>query len=272
MDSARHATNQRWWDDVTAHHVASKFYDVDAFLAGKSSLLPLELAALPPEAVKGKRLLHLQCHFGLDTLSFARLGAEVVGVDFSAKAVAQATDLAGRIGLSQRARFVQADVLQWERHAQGDFDIVFTSYGVLSWLSDLKPWARGIAASLKPGGQFYLAEVHPLVDCMEDGDGLGGKLMHPTFDLGRAHGADQGGQDYATSHVSKEGSWFWVHPTSEVITCLLEAGLELRAFAEHPYCCYAPFKGMLKREDGYWELPPGNLNYPMLYEVKAVRP
>ena len=129
MNESSENNNRRWWDEVTPHHLESRFYDVEGFLAGRNSLLPLELQALGD--VRGKRLLHLQCHIGLDTLSWARLGARVTGVDFSPAAVLAARDLARRAGLEGKAEFIEADVLEWRKRVDSEFDIVVSTYGVL---------------------------------------------------------------------------------------------------------------------------------------------
>jgi SAM-dependent methyltransferase len=151
--------NRLNWNDRTAIHAKSKFYNIDAFWAGKSSLSGLDQAELGD--VAGRTLLHLQCHFGKDSLSWARLGARVTGVDFSEEAIAWAKSLNQRLGLD--VRFLCSDIYDAKEALQGEqFDIVYTSYGVLCWLPDSTRWAELISTSLKPGGTFYMAELHPL--------------------------------------------------------------------------------------------------------------
>ena len=175
-----HEPNRRLWDEVTPVHVASRFYDVEGFLAGRCTVAPVELTALGD--LRGKRLLHLRCHFGLDPLSRARRGAAlVVGVDFSGPALAAAGRLAERVGLADRARFVHSDVLEL---ALGErFDLVFTSHGTVGWLGDLRRWGETVARHLAPGGLFYVMDAHPVALLFEaEGQGGGGRrLAHDYF-------------------------------------------------------------------------------------------
>jgi len=155
----RHESNRRRWDELTPVHLRSESYDIPGFLAGRNTLLKIEREGVGD--VRRKTLLHLQCHFGLDSLSWARLGAQVMGVDFSEAAIVEARTLAQRAGLSDRSRFICADVLELDQHLSENFDVVFTSYGVITWLADLRRWAELIARFLKPGGLFFMAEIHP---------------------------------------------------------------------------------------------------------------
>ena len=152
--------NRKLWDNKVPIHVKSDFYALENFLKGETSLTKIELEALG-SAVAGKKLLHLQCHFGMDTLSWARLGAQVTGVDFSPKAIRQARKLAKQIG--QKARFVESDIYSLKENLAGKFDIVFTSFGTIGWLPDLEKWADVIAHFLKKGGVFYIADFHPWI-------------------------------------------------------------------------------------------------------------
>jgi len=261
--------NRFWWNEVTPHHLQSRFYDVEGFLSGKNTLLPLELAALGD--VKNKRLLHLQCHIGLDTLSWARWGARVTGVDFSLASIEAARDLARHAGLEKQADFIEMDVLEWHKKAEPIYDIVITTYGILSWLRDLKPWALGIAASLKKGGIFYIAEIHPLADAVTWE--RGGKMSLRTDVLGdpRVEGVLEDGQDYATGHIVADGCRLWHWPLSTVLQCLLDTGLVLEKMGEYPYSCYEHYKGLVRGDDGYWRLPPGEPNIPLLFSLRMIK-
>ena len=152
-------SNRALWDEWTSIHVRSEFYDVESFKRGGIRLRPYELEEIGD--VAGKDVLHLQCHFGLDTLSFARLGARVTGADFSAPAIAQARALAEELGLD--ARFVQSNLYDLPSTLQGDFDVVYTSRGVIGWLPDLDRWAEVAAHFVRPGGIFYITEGHPVM-------------------------------------------------------------------------------------------------------------
>ena len=185
------------WDEAVALHVGAEMYDVEGFRKGRSSLSAIELAELGPIVREGTTLLHLQCHFGLDTLSWARRGAVVTGVDFSGEGIETACALADDVGLSARATFVQSDVLALPDVLSGQFDVVFTSWGALIWLGDLEGWAQVIAHFLKPGGTFYLAEFHQYAYLLADEaspDSL--RIGYPYFQYGRPQRFDEPG-DYA---------------------------------------------------------------------------
>ena len=202
MSDERIAANRLLWDELTAVHERSVFYDVEGFLAGASSLTWPELDELGPD-VAGKRLLHLQCHFGLDTLSWARLGATVTGVDFSGQAIALARRLAAESGLA--ATFVESDLYDVPAVLDGRFDIVFTSWGVLCWLPDLTRWARLIADYLVPDGIFHIAEFHPFLFALVD-DFEEPLVGHDSyFPKAEAHAYEMdGGSSYAdpSAHVA----------------------------------------------------------------------
>ncbi len=157
MDSYTQA-NRALWNAWTLLHEKSEEYDVPGFRAGRCALKPIELAEVGD--VAGKTLLHLQCHFGLDTLSWARRGARVTGVDFSDEAIRLARSLSSELAIP--AEFIRSDIYELDRVLDREFDIVFTSYGVLVWLSDIRLWGRTVARFLKPGGIFYIAELHPI--------------------------------------------------------------------------------------------------------------
>ena len=149
--------NQSLWDQKTQVHVESEFYDNESFLKGRNTLNPIELEVLGD--VKGKRILHLQCHFGQDSLSLARMGAEVTALDFSSAAIQKAREFNTQLGLD--VRFVEGNVYDTRKLIPETFDMVFCSYGIIPWLPDLKPWSKVIVDSLEPGGIFLYADFHP---------------------------------------------------------------------------------------------------------------
>jgi len=271
------ALNRAHWEDLAALHPTTEFYDVDAFLDGESSLQWLEREELGD--VDGATLLHLQCHFGMDTLSWAREGADVVGLDFSGKAVATARDLAGDAGLADRARFVEANVYDApealrETNAIPDagFDVVFTSYGVLTWLPDIEGWARVVADCLAPGGTFYVAEIHPFSHVLMDVGVRDGRLHSDwsyfgegpqTYDIDGSYADEEAELDNTETRE-------WPHPLGDVVTALLDAGLELQYLHEHEFACFEQVAGMRERDDGFWELPGASL--PFLFSLKAHAP
>ncbi|WP_203532496.1 class I SAM-dependent methyltransferase [Draconibacterium halophilum] len=154
--------NKKLWDNKTDIHYKSDFYDVNAFIKGKDSLNPIELELLGN--IEGKKILHLQCHFGQDTISLARHGAQATGVDFSEKAIEKARQLNEQLGTD--ARFIQSDVYKLSEVLNEKFDIVYTSYGVIGWLPDMKKWATMIEHFLKPGGNWCSWSFIPLFGCL----------------------------------------------------------------------------------------------------------
>ncbi len=247
--------NQEAWDKRTQVHVESKFYDVTSFKNGKCSLNPIELEQVGN--VQGKSLLHLQCHFGQDTLSWARLGAEVTGVDFSADAIKQANLLKMALGLN--ADFIESDIVQFGDDNKKQFDIVFTSYGVLCWLPNLADWAQTIAKSLKVDGEFHLVEFHPFHDL------LSGYSYFPK--------SEPDVEDEGTYTENCDGTRLkmatWSHSISEVITALIDAGLKIEVFVEHPYTPYNCFDGLESISNLGYQMLYNGQQVPLLYSIKA---
>ena len=260
--------NRRYWDSLVPVHAASRFYDVSGFLAGGTSLLDIERRAVGD--VDGKTLLHLQSHFGLDTLSWARLGADVVGVDFSPVAVAEARRLAEEAGLWSQSNFEEGNVLALRSVVDGKFDVVFTSHGTITWLADLRPWAEGIARSLKPDGFFYIVDTHPAGLLFEaDGDGA---LMRQHHYFHREEPLLIPKQpDYADPSHSTLPSFAWIWSLADVFGALEQAGLSIYEFREYPKNVYRQFPSMQQDLDGYWRLTEGELDLPLLFSLKAKR-
>lgn len=258
-------TNQRHWNDVTPQHVASESYDVASFKAGQSTLRSVEIDELGD--VAGKSLLHLQCHFGMDTLSWARLGADVTGVDFAQEAVETARSLAAELGIG--ARFVCSNVYDLPEALDGQFDIVFTSYGVLAWLPDLTKWAEVIAHFLKPGGVFYIAEEHPIGGIFES-SGANGDLAWTYPYFGRSKpGMYECDCTYAGAKPDAKTTYEWSHSLGEVVNVLIGAGLRIEHVHEFPFCMYRRFECMTRGDDGWWRLPESYGDMPMLFSIKA---
>jgi len=256
--------NRRAWDLRTRAHLESAFYDVPSFRKGRITLRPPEREELGD--VRGRTLLHLQCHFGLDTLSWARLGASVTGADFSEESIAVATSLAAELGLD--ARFVCADLYELPDVLDGQFDIVVTTYGVLSWLPDLEGWARIVAHFLRPGGTFCLVEIHPVIGLFREVDG-GLELSGSLFDPGPYE--RQTTETYADGRAlpaHPEYNWFW--PVGAVVTALSGAGLRIERLRELPVDVRQRLPSMVRGEDGYWRLPGDPL--PLLFTCIATRP
>jgi 2-polyprenyl-3-methyl-5-hydroxy-6-metoxy-1,4-benzoquinol methylase len=258
--------NRQTWNTWTRLNFASEFYDVAGFKAGRSTLDPLVLAG--PGDVSGKSLLHLQCHFGMDSLSWARLGATVTGIDFSEEAIKMARALAAELGIP--ASFILSDLYDLPQNLTGQFDVVFTSYGVLGWLPDLAHWARIIAHFLKPEGIFYIVEVHPIALLFDEHrQDAELRLLYPYFQgLEPLREEDQG--SYAAPDAPiRSVTYVWIHPLAEVIGSLLRAGLRIESFDEYPFVRWAVFPWMERRADGGWELPSGQKSIPLMFSLKA---
>ena len=259
--------NRRRWDELVPIHAASAFYDVVAFKSGRCTLRSIELAELGD--VAGKSLLHLQCHFGLDTLSWARRGARVTGVDYSEVAIAQASALAAENGVE--ATFVCSRVEDLPTVLHGKFDIVFTSYGVLCWLPELKPWANTIAHCLKPGGVFYMVEIHPFVDVLDDSAGVTElSIRYPYFHHAEPLAWDAVGTyaDRSATVVNKI-SHVWSHGLGEIVSALLDEGLRLEYLHEWPECIVQRFPFMIRDADGWWRFPARMPVLPQMFSLRA---
>ena len=274
------AANLELWNHWTRIHEKSAFYDVEGFLAGKTSLWPLELEELGPYVREATTLLHLQCHFGLDTLSWARMGAEVVGLDFSDEAIALARRLAGQAGLSGRAEFVCSGLYDADAHLGGRlFDVVFVSWGAIEWLPDLDRWAGIVARHLRPGGVFYMAEIHPFARALDEVPGEHDVLVKyrlqpaaDTPDVEPVEGS-YADRDADTTGLVAHG---WTHSFAEITGALRAAGLRLEHLHELP-TSPAPFwDWMVQDESRWWWLPDarGGLrkDLPFSFSLRATRP
>ena len=257
------ALNRALWNARTVHHVGSKFYDVEAFLAGKNSLSAKELDLVGD--VAGKSVLHLQCHFGQDTLSLARMGANVTGLDLADVAIAEARKLALRAGLN--ADFIEANVLEYQPALKERFDIVFTSYGVLGWLPELGRWAENIARYLKPGGKLVLVEFHPAVWMFNNAFT---EVAYSYFNREVIEETEMATYADGTAEINLK-SHGWNHAIGETMTALLDAGLRIERFEEldgSPHDC---FQKTVKGADGLYRIAGLEGKLPMVYAVVASR-
>lgn len=259
-------TNRAHWDDAVAPHVASQFYDVASFKAGRNALLPIERAEVGD--VSGKSLLHVQCHFGMDTLSWALLGARATGIDFAPSAIAQARALATELGIE--ARFIESNVYELPDKLDERFDIVFASYGVTCWLPDFPVWAKVVAGFVKPGGFVYLIDAHPVLTMLDYEKPLPA-LRFSYFDTGPA--LDQSDGTYATAErLAHDTTYQFQHTTEELINAFIDADLRIDFVHEFPYAAWAALPAMQKRTDGYYSLPDGVLSVPLMMSIKASSP
>lgn len=271
MTDPRVALNRTNWNERTGAHAASDFYDVEGFKAGRNSLSTFELEGVGD--VQGKSLLHLQCHFGLDTLSWARLGAHATGVDISDSAIDLARQVNAELGLN--ARFIRSDIYDLPDVLDDPFDIVYTAMGVLAWLPDLDRWARIVARYLKPGGLFYLLEIHPASQVFDDERPVAGsddlRVRYGYFPDPAGRRFAGGQPSYAGDEPIESDCHEWTHSVGEVISSLLDAGLTLTSFGEHPVTMYRQLPGMVESADGLWQLPFDEPRLPLTFTLTATR-
>jgi 2-polyprenyl-3-methyl-5-hydroxy-6-metoxy-1,4-benzoquinol methylase len=260
--------NRALWNEYTSIHARSKFYDVEGFKAGRNSLHAFEIEEMGE--VAGKSLLHLQCHFGMDTLSWARLGAKVTGVDFSDEAIELAEKLA--LELDLEAQFICANVYELPQVMQGKFDIVYTSGGVLIWLPDLPRWARIIAHFLKKGGTFYIAEIHPFSQVFDGDEGVKElRLKYPYFPPAGPLVFDvEGSYADREARIDRKVDYEWVHSMSDMLNALIGAGLRIQFLHEFPFTIFAQLPDLMEQgSDGLWRLKEAGDSVPLLFSLKA---
>ena len=271
IDQSYFEDNKKSWNKRTAVHKDSAFYDLDAFKKGKSSLNKIELEELGD--VKGKSLLHLQCHFGMDTMSWAREGANCVGIDLSDEAIKLAKEIS--IELKLNADFICANVYDITNASKVPplegfseaFDIFFTSYGTIGWLPDLDKWAEIVAHFLKPGGIFYIADFHPTLWMMDDNFE---KIKYNYFNTKIITEEISG--TYSDRNVPiKSTEHGWNHPFSEIISSLLKYNLRIVLFNEFPFSPYNCFNNLEQGADEMWRIKGMNEKLPMMYSIKAVK-
>lgn len=255
--------NRQSWNNRTETHLKSEFYDLDNFLKGKNSLNDIELNLLGD--IHGKSILHLQCHFGQDTISLGRLGANVTGVDLSDKAIESARQIAKDI--HSDATFICCDIYDLPNHLDDTFDIVFTSYGTIGWLPDLDKWANVVSRYLKPSGQFVFVEFHPVVWMFDDNFE---KIAYRYFNSGAIIETQSG------TYADKEADLTvtdisWNHSISEVLNSLIKNGLQIDSFNEFDYSPYNCFNKTTESEPGKYRIKHLDDKIPMVYSIAATR-
>ena len=253
--------NKKLWNQKTEIHYDSDFYDVDSFIKGKDSLNPIEIGLLGK--IKGKRILHLQCHFGQDTISLARHGALPTGIDFSENAINKAKKLNESLGTN--AKFIKSDIYKLPEILDEKFDIVFTSYGVIGWLPEMNKWADIINHFLKPGGEFIMVEFHPVIWMFSnDFKQIEFSYMDSAPIIEELEGT------YTDRNAQiKEKSVSWNHGLSTVLDSLIKSGLVITDFKEYNYSPYNCFNNTIKTDDGNYKIKGLEDKIPMVYSVKA---
>lgn len=257
------AINKASWNNRTETHINSQFYDMDHFMKGNTSLNEIELAILGD--VNGKKILHLQCHFGQDSISLARLGAEVTGVDLSDKAIESAQKIAEETQVA--AQFICCDIYDLPQHLDQQFDIVYTTYGTIGWLPDLDKWAAIINQYLKPGGQLVFVEFHPVVWMFDDHFE---KVGYNYFNTGPIIESENGTYADKSAAIHQEYV-MWNHSLSEVFTSLINNGLNVSQFAEYDYSPYNCFNHAISFEPKKFRISHLDNKIPMVYSIVAIK-
>jgi SAM-dependent methyltransferase len=262
------AANQALWDEWAEIHARSQWYDLEAVRQGNCKLRPYELEEVGD--VEGRRLLHLQCQIGTDTVCWAQRGASATGVDFSPRAVAIATDLARELGVD--ARFVCADVLLLPDLLGGTFDVVYTSRGVLRWLPNLSRWAEVVAHFLAPGGTFYITEIHPVAKALIAEGVTEPRAGHAYFPRPEPLALPvQGSYADPTAEVTQSLKYLWPHSMGELVTAVAAAGLHVEFLHEFPWAD-RPFSFLEQHDDRTWVFPAGSEGeLPLFFSLKATK-
>lgn len=265
-------SNRANWDERVRLHLGAPSYRLDEVKAGRARMNAIEEAELGP--VDGLRILHLQCHFGRDSLVLATRGATVVGVDFSGEAIRAARGLAEEFGLSDRVRFVESDVYDAPKALPepASFDLVYVTWGAINWLPDIREWARVVGHFLRPGGALYLAEQHPTAFVFDDA--AGGQDDRPGFYwpyFSRDALIEHAPCDYVDVQKRLSGpDYSFAHPLGDIVTGLIEAGMTLRWLHEHDALTWRFFSCLVEGPDGLWRWP-GRPWLPLAFSLRAER-
>ena len=255
--------NKKSWNNKVDFHVKSDFYDLDGFLKGNTSLNDIELTLLGD--IKGKSILHLQCHFGQDTISLSRLGAAVTGIDLSDKAIEKARELS--LKTDTAASFICCNIYDLPQHLDKQFDIVFTSYGTIGWLPDLDKWAHIVSQFLKPNGRFVFVEFHPVVWMFDDDFK---EIGYNYFNTGAIIETTSGTYADKNADITQEYV-MWNHGIGEVLNSLIKNGLALNSFDEFNYSPYSCFKETIEFEKKKYHIPHLGDKIPMVYALVATK-
>jgi SAM-dependent methyltransferase len=272
QDTVWQNANRANWDERVGIHLAAR--DLAPLRAGHGRLNAVEEAELGP--VDGLRVLHLQCHFGCDSLALAQRGATVVGLDFSAPAIAAARHLAAELGLQARARFVEADLYDAPAAIPepASFDLAYVTWGAITWLSDIRRWAAIVADFLKPGGALYLADAHPAALVFDDraapAGGMPGYFV-PYFSRAPLRIEDEFDYTDETAPLRNATTYTWLHPLGDIIGALRDAGLRLDWLNEHDRVAWRLFRQLVRDPDGMYRWPD-KAWLPLAFSLRAERP
>jgi len=255
--------NQQTWNNKTDVHINSDFYDMKGFFEGKSTLNSIELELLGD--ISNKKILHLQCHFGQDTMTFSRMGAKATGIDLSDKGIDRAKEIATKLNLD--TTFVCCDIYDTPKYIDEKFDIVFTSYGTIGWFPDLDKWANVVSHFLKPDGKFIMADFHPVV-WMYDNDFK--EVTYHYFNVEPIIEEESG------TYAEKDSELYakticWNHPISEILNSLINSGLKINCFNEYTYSPYNCFNETEEFEPNKFRIKHFGNKIPMVYSIKGTK-
>ncbi len=251
--------NKALWNQKTTIHEHSEFYQMPAFLEGVTSLKPIELALLGD--VKGKKILHLQCHFGQDSISLARMGAKVTGLDLSDQSIAKAKEIAHKLNID--AHFVCCDIFEADQFITDKFDIVFTSYGTIGWLPTLDRWGQIIQHFLKPNGKFVFAEFHPFIWTLDDDTYT--KITYSYFNIAPIIETLTSSYTDGATHEPM-ACYTWNHSLAEVFKALISNGIVIDDFQEYNSSPYNCFPNTVRVKNGY-QIKGMEDKLPMVYSI-----
>lgn len=253
--------NRVLWNKKLESHLDSAFYDQNQFLKGKSSLNSIELDLLGD--VENQSILHLQCHFGQDSMSLSRMGANVTGVDLSDMSIKKATEISQSLGLT--TQFICSDVYELPQHHHDKYDIVFTSYGTIGWLPDMDKWAQVISHFLKPGGKLFFIEFHPVIWMFDESFKT---VKYNYFNAEPIIEIEKG--TYANPDADiEQKSVSWNHSLSEVTNALINSGLTILQLEEYDYSPYPCFSFVKEAEPGKYRIEDLGNKVPMVYSIVA---
>ncbi|MBY9000820.1 MAG: class I SAM-dependent methyltransferase [Candidatus Heimdallarchaeota archaeon] len=261
-------TNLKHWNELVDVHTDKNRYNLDDFMKNPNSLHSVELDALGD--VQDKTLLHLQCHFGMDSLSWAKLGAKVTAMDFSDKGIEFATFLSEKLMIP--ARFICSNIYDLPDVLDEKFDIVYTSYGALYWLPDIPTWAKIVSNFVKEGGIFFIAEFHPFSGVFDDDNKIDLIVRYPYFDIGEPMYFDEDGS-YAdpSAKLRNTETYGWSHSLSMIINSLIDSGLTIQRFDEFPFSVDCLSQQMVKSKDGFYRLSEPVQEIPLMFSIKATK-
>ena len=262
--------NRANWDARVDIHYASAEYGIDRYLADPdhiSDVVSLDRDRLGD--LTGKKLIHLQCHIGTDTISLARLGAEVTGIDLSEKSIDAARRLSADSGTP--ARFFVSELYDAPTVVPEKFDIVYTGAGAICWIPDIRGWAEVVASFLSPGGRFHMLEGHPMLWSLDWDDTEKLSVIYPYFETEEPDAEIEEGTYAGEGVVTSPLNYAWNHGIGETLTALLDVGFRIDAIEEYDFCAWQGIEQMVLSEDGYWRLPEETRRLPAMWMVAATK-